>query len=186
MKILNEDQVEITIIIFKAALADLDRISSLEAQKGNSRSRGELVSLALNAYLEKYDPVRKAKRSEARQKIRSQETMHVREIKNGVKTQYSSREEFDRKIISVTVHQLHRRDGGVCIHQDEGGERCSSDRWVQIHHIHPVSEGGSNALENLATLCSFHHRLVHQMRVPRDRQRGWIPSSPSGFHSPIL
>ncbi|MBI2605974.1 MAG: HNH endonuclease [Deltaproteobacteria bacterium] len=39
--------------------------------------------------------------------------------------------------------------------------RCEQKRWLQVHHIKPVSLGGGNTLENLTTLCSGHHRMRH-------------------------
>lgn len=43
---------------------------------------------------------------------------------------------------------LGRRDGFRCKHCD------SSDGDLQIDHIHPVSRGGDNEIENLQLLCS--------------------------------
>ena len=39
---------------------------------------------------------------------------------------------------------------------------CSHDRFVHAHHIQHWAEGGHTSLTNLVTLCSFHHRLVHE------------------------
>jgi len=38
---------------------------------------------------------------------------------------------------------------------------CGQKRWIHLHHIVPVAKGGKNTLENLTTLCSAHHKLVH-------------------------
>jgi hypothetical protein len=171
VKYINEDRVELTITISSSDLTNLERVASLEAQKGKMLPKGELIALALNTYLEKFDPIRKAERSEQRKEsIRA-------EKQTKTPRQNSSREEFDRQLSAETVHLLYRRDRGGCVHQKENGHRCGSDRWIQFHHIKPVSEGGSNELGNLATLCSFHHRLVHQTQVPRDRQLRWVTSS---------
>jgi hypothetical protein len=58
-------------------------------------------------------------------------------------------------------HQVHLRDQGRCTHKTQEGPRCNQKRWIEIHHIQPVSQGGAHTLENLTTLCSSHHRLVH-------------------------
>ena len=47
----------------------------------------------------------------------------------------------------------------------DGGCRfpgCDRYRYVQAHHIKHWADGGETALGNLVTLCSFHHRLVHE------------------------
>ena len=39
---------------------------------------------------------------------------------------------------------------------------CGRTRWTQIHHIWHWVDGGPTNLDNLITLCGFHHRLVHR------------------------
>ena len=71
-------------------------------------------------------------------------------------------------------HAVVLRDQGRCTYKNEEGIRCNSDRWVDIHHIILRSEGGSNHPDNLTTLCSFHHDLIHQMAFPINEE--WIRS----------
>ena len=64
-----------------------------------------------------------------------------------------------------------RRDGDVC--QAPGCERTG---FLEVHHIKPRSQGGSNRPENLVTLCSSCHRLWHEKgwgvdALRRDRHR---------------
>ena len=39
---------------------------------------------------------------------------------------------------------------------------CVNRSFLHGHHIHHWLHGGRTALENLVTLCSFHHRQVHE------------------------
>jgi hypothetical protein len=39
---------------------------------------------------------------------------------------------------------------------------CRRTRWTQIHHIVHWADGGPTDLNNLITLCGFHHRLIHE------------------------
>ena len=41
---------------------------------------------------------------------------------------------------------------------------CSNSRYLEIHHIRPRSQGGGNEPENLVTLCSACHQLVHEKK----------------------
>lgn len=53
------------------------------------------------------------------------------------------------------------------------------DRWCDIHHLIPWTEGGPTSLDNLVMLCRHHHTLIHQ--------GGWsIQRTPNhlGFHRP--
>lgn len=47
------------------------------------------------------------------------------------------------------------RDGG-CVFPG-----CERLRWVHIHHKKHWAHGGPTDLDNLVTLCPFHHRLIH-------------------------
>jgi hypothetical protein len=47
------------------------------------------------------------------------------------------------------------RDGAVCTI-----EGCISRYRLQPHHITPWSKGGATDVENLTTLCWFHHHVV--------------------------
>jgi hypothetical protein len=57
---------------------------------------------------------------------------------------------------------------------------CRRTRWTQIHHIVHWADGGPTDLDNLITLCGFHHRLIHE--------HGWtISGKPNGtiiWHHP--
>ncbi|MGE3973742.1 MAG: HNH endonuclease [Bdellovibrionales bacterium] len=59
------------------------------------------------------------------------------------------------------ARQVILRDRGQCTHRDSMGQRCEERRWLDTHHIIPRNKGGNDALENLTTLCSGHHRLTH-------------------------
>lgn len=56
---------------------------------------------------------------------------------------------------SIRNTVLHR-DHYLCRHEDG----CCAGP-LQIHHIRPLSKGGTNDLLNLVTLCRHHHGLQH-------------------------
>jgi Domain of unknown function (DUF222)/HNH endonuclease len=39
---------------------------------------------------------------------------------------------------------------------------CAHERFLHAHHIKHWARGGPTSVENLVTLCSYHHRLVHE------------------------
>lgn len=54
---------------------------------------------------------------------------------------------------------VYKRDGYTCA-------LCDSNRGLQIHHVVPRSEGGTNAPHNLITLCWRCHAVAHGTRMP--------------------
>jgi hypothetical protein len=51
---------------------------------------------------------------------------------------------------------LKSRDGGCCY------PGCDRKRHTQGHHLQHWADGGETKLDNLMSLCWFHHRLVHE------------------------
>jgi hypothetical protein len=75
------------------------------------------------------------------------------------------REASRRKALPAHVrHQVNFRDKRRCQHVLPNGLRCRQSRWVEIHHKIPVHQGGKDIPENLITLCSAHHRVVHDVK----------------------
>ena len=54
------------------------------------------------------------------------------------------------------AHALRIRDGGCRF------PGCNQQRWTDAHHIHHWADGGETSLENLVTLCRYHHRELHR------------------------
>ncbi len=52
---------------------------------------------------------------------------------------------------------------------------CTHATFVDVHHIVPRSEGGSNDPSNLLTICGGHHRAVHRGEL------GIVPDGESGI-----
>ena len=50
--------------------------------------------------------------------------------------------------------EVYRRDGYRCA-------LCDCSRYLQVHHAIPRSKGGSNAIQNLITLCDRCHAAAH-------------------------
>ncbi|HXF72608.1 MAG TPA: DUF222 domain-containing protein [Actinomycetota bacterium] len=70
------------------------------------------------------------------------------------------------------------------LHRDRGCRfpGCGSRAFPVAHHLRHWCEGGETTLENLALLCSFHHRLVHEegWRLWRDAEGGLGWATPDG------
>jgi hypothetical protein len=167
VKPISANRVRITLTVSKSTLEDFKRSQSIEAQKTSaSPSLEATFERVLQFYLAKNDPVRKAQGSTKRHKkhsVRTKKPIHAK-----LNSRVSLRAEEKR--------QVFQRDEGQCTHVDRKGERCTNDRWIHIHHLRPVSLGGSNEVDNLTLLCSFHHDLVHQLVLPLEEEITWLRS----------
>jgi len=56
---------------------------------------------------------------------------------------------------------------------------CGTRAFTEAHHVVWWSRGGSTELDNLLLICSFHHRLVHELgwtvRLEQGQTRWWRP-----------
>ena len=164
-----EGRIRITVTVSRDTHEKLKRVQSLEARRGKGGGMERALEAAAEDYLEHRDPVRKAGRS--RKKEMAAEALAV---ETELCTRRHKQENIRTPLTAAQKHAVHVRDGGRCTHVGQSGTRCTSDRFVDIHHVHPVSRGGGNDPENLTTLCSVHHDLVHRTSFPIEGQVSWL------------
>ena len=61
------------------------------------------------------------------------------------------------RIVPAHIRRALMERDGVCRYPG-----CHESRYVDAHHIHHWADGGETSLENLVTLCRFHHRQLHK------------------------
>ncbi len=131
MKFVSEDRLNLQLGISESLSRKLKRAQDLESQK---KRKSVSLEETLDVLLDLY--------------LKEQDPVQKSErLKN-------------RKNLSV-ARQVTIRDQGQCTFTYKNGDRCLDQRWIDTHHIIPKNLGGSNTLENLATLCSGHHKLMH-------------------------
>ena len=164
-KPVGDDRIRLTVTVSKAVYEKIRRVEALEMQRGRPNGLESALEAATEEYLTRRDPVRKAKR--AADLVVTTATSTVEVCANRVQ---------DRRVplTASQRHAVHLRDGGRCTHVGHSGKRCNADRWIDVHHIRPVSRGGGNEPGNLTTLCSVHHDVVHQTSFPIEGQVSWL------------
>ena len=162
----------------------IERLKDLLSSKtGKDCSLQEVLDFALETALDKHDPLRKEKRAQTREKKKVEKkienpgfsrTCHKTGSTAGSKakaaaTGHVTGSKTKRKALSKElVHKIQRRDRGRCTYVSPEGKRCGAKRWLQFHHILAVARGGKDVLENLTTLCSAHHRSIHEHEKKRE------------------
>jgi hypothetical protein len=157
-------------------LEKLKRVQDLESQRTKTPATLEqTLEVLAEGYLKRNDPMEKAKRFEIRStKAKKSEVIQtVNENKNSPLApetlQPVSRQEQKRQTQTYKTrrvlpaqlkHRINLRDKWQCTHLEKD-QRCANKRWLEIHHVQPLSLGGTHELNNLTTLCSAHHRHLH-------------------------
>lgn len=158
----------------------IDKIRRAQEVTKSTGSLEEVLDKVFTDFLNRHDPLVKAERSAKRLASRRPDNPSPAGEKTGprwpsVQAKLCARRVGRRKPIPAFIkRQVHLRDGCQCTHIDGQGRRCENRKWLQIHHIQPVSQGGANEVTNLTTLCSAHHDLVHQLSLPLEGQVTWL------------
>lgn len=170
-KPISSENVEIRLTISKTTFERFQRAVQIDAKKGASpKSMSGMLEVLLKEYLKRSDPVEKANRRSG------QQLCPDRVGKPSLKPDLTNTERTRRPLTAEQKHAVHRRDRGRCTFIDQSGRRCDNQTWLHIHHVRPVQQGGGNEPENLTTLCSAHHDLIHQLSLPIDGQVTWLRS----------
>jgi hypothetical protein len=144
------ERVRLELGMSEAEMLKLRRIQDLLSQKtGRAVSLEETISTLGAEFLKRHDPVEKAKR----QVVKKSPSASLKTLVTG-----------RVPLPAALKHQVNLRDERRCTYVNQG-KRCNQSRWIEIHHIQPVSQGGPNTLENLTTLCSSHHDLQHVSQI---------------------
>lgn len=168
---ISGELVEVKVFLSKEVFKNLKRAQDLGAQKRSKHlDLAATLELVLEDFVTRNDPIQKAERASARSQVRKQRAQ-VREKEGQLRT---FRVQKRQPLRAATKQEVTLRDQGRCTFVDQQGRRCSSRRWLEVHHLLKVSQGGTNEPSNLATLCSTHHDLVHQLSLPIDGQVSWV------------
>jgi len=158
-RFISADRIELKTSLREECMKKLRRIQDLESQKTKKACDLEATLEAMaDFYLERQDPVMKSERILKKPSLRKVEKKIVGQ------PECSTIQPRRLRFTSEMKHRVNQRDQTQCTHVDSLGRRCSNKRWVEIHHIIPVSQGGDNRLENLTTLCHAHHRMTHETK----------------------
>jgi hypothetical protein len=155
---LGENQLELKCALSCEAEKLLRRVQDLESKRTKQSVDLEHTLIAMaNAYLQKHDPVERVKRVE-----RAKRQVFSERFKKTEQPKRPQNLSPVRPSMPATItHAVHRRDEGQCVWTYRGGNRCQSRRFVELHHIQPLSHGGEHLAHNIATHCSAHHKAIH-------------------------
>ena len=159
----REDRLRLELAVSERLHQNLKRVQDiLASHRRCAVSLEDTLEDLVEVYLEKKDPIRKANRSKEREaRIPSSSTPQPApgDVPAGLPGE--KKVKTWRTIPASLRHALALRDQNRCQHRDLQGVQCSSERWLDFHHILEKSQGGADTEVNLTTLCRGHHQLKH-------------------------
>ena len=159
MKITAPETRTLKLQISPEVMEELERCQELVSQSESKPASLETTLASLvKLYLKTKDPLEKAKR-QAEKTVKPEA---VQQVTGPVR----------RPVPARVRHPVVLRSEAQCAHVGADGKRCLERRFLHIHHIRPLSRGGTHTTENLQVLCSSHHRLLHwrERRLPMERK----------------
>jgi hypothetical protein len=182
-KYVTENRLKLELGISEEFMKILKRAQEILSQKSRSYKNFEAtLGWALEEFVRREDPLNKAERA---MNAKNAEIKRSKNITMGTNTSGGASEDnksednksqvgpsrvFKRiPLDAKTKHMVNLRDEARCTFNDEKGERCQERKWLHLHHKWPVSKGGNNQPQNLVSLCSAHHDLVHLFGAGRFR-----------------
>jgi hypothetical protein len=132
----DEMRVALRYSVPEAQYEEIKRAQDLLSQKlGRAATLEDVAKASVNGLLDQIDPLRRS--------------CPKRRARKGA----------GRQQVTITLkREVHHKSDSQCMHVDECGKRCQERRFLHIHHVRPVSEGGANDIGNLIILCAGHHR----------------------------
>ncbi len=172
----SADRIEFKLGVSEEWMELLGTTKDLLSQKqSRAVTSEEALLFVMREFNDKHNPVKKAERAMAR--VQKKAALDLQKAKTELAEQQcpgtvTPSESADKKpmmaksikrkpLKRLTIHAVNHRDQGQCTHVSEFG-RCEERRWLDHHHIIPVSQSGSNEIENLTTLCHAHHKMQHR------------------------
>lgn len=179
IKYVSEDRVKLEVGLSEEVMKLIQKAQDLISQKSKSSVTIEVVlKKVLSEYIERKDPVEKAKKIENRRLKRESQNFEKRRetLKSEVKPRLApsllpvSRRGAQRpqpitkrtSIPAEVIHKINLRDKQKCQARMLNGNICGNSRWLDYHHKIPVKNGGADSFENLVTLFAQHHRQLHR------------------------
>ncbi len=148
-------------------IAQLKRAQEILSQKKRKHvDAAAALEVMINEFVLRHDPLEKANRAVPKARKPSKTVRVVaRPNENEEKLRAVARQmgfPVSRKPLNANqIRAVTLRDQAQCSYFYRDGTRCESARWLHRHHIREVARGGTNAPQNLRTLCSSHHKTVH-------------------------
>src|SRR5277367_2637628 len=155
-KYVSEKRLDLRLGIDEELMLKLRRAQDLASQSlGKPASLEETLKEAIAVYLKHKDPLEKARRVIAKKGslekgiVVEKQSETLNKLFTGtVRSETHARNDTPGPtqrlpIPKAAQHEVRLRDQNQCQAQRPSGGICGERRWIDLHHLRPVSEGGS-------------------------------------------
>jgi hypothetical protein len=162
MRYVSAERLQLKCGVSEELSQQIRRVQDLESSKqGKSVNIEGAIEAAVGDYLDRHDPLEKAKRALKRAEKRNVLQAATKDVPlQGKDVPAPTDPHF---VPAALHHAVTLRDGDQCTEIQKDGSRCPERRWLHAHHVVHVYLGGKTELSNLRTLCSFCHRQLHRL-----------------------
>jgi hypothetical protein len=130
----------------------------------------DLFDVALEALLERKDPVRRQARREKKAAVKPKPTEQMPVVTNDSPKTITPK--IKDKVLKQASHQ--------CTYVSSDGQRCDEKRWLELEHIIPRGKGGDNSERNLTILCKAHNLYLAELHFGKEKVRTFCEVRSSG------
>ncbi|RYZ81137.1 MAG: HNH endonuclease [Proteobacteria bacterium] len=184
------DRYELNLTISEELEQDIRKLKSLLAHSQSEMTTEHLLERLVELGLERFDPVRKAERSQKRKATKHNASLsdssNSELVQNDVSADdlpdvnklkadsFHAHETAARYIPAEARHAVWLRNAGKGCEYEQSGKRCGSQHALQIDHVIGFARGGTHDVENLRILCAKHNRYVWQQNIPNSVVRSQV------------
>ena len=175
----DNPKVEVKILCPKKVYEKLERAKDILAPEGQTWA--DVLDHALEAFLDKHDPLRKAERAQNRAEATAAEGVEVQakasettdliptgEVQFEAERVIPGERKRSRYIPQDIRHAVYLRDEGCCTYVSPEGHRCQGKRFLEFDHRQPWALGGEHSVENLRLLCRTHNAFYARKMMGTD------------------
>lgn len=163
VRAVGEDQVSVQVTFTREQFEKLKRIQELLSHTHIDASNAALLDAAMDAFLEKKDPLKKIVKARApRGDTAAEMVLKMGEASKNDFCRSNSVEKGILKSMTLSIRKaVFIKSTGQCEYRDpKSNRRCEGRHRLEIDHIQPRALGGTNTPENLRALCRTHNLLM--------------------------
>jgi hypothetical protein len=164
MRYVSAERLQLKCGVSEELSNQIRRVQDLESSRqGKAVNIEGAIEAAVDNYLDRHDPLEKAKRAQRNAEKRAEVKVEQLNVPQAVSKDVPVKHVDPHFIPAAIHHAMTLRDGDQCTEILKNGSRCPERRWLHGHHIVHVHLGGKTVLSNLRTLCSFCHKRLHRL-----------------------